>query len=205
MKVAALVAFCVMFALQSVGQQELGSTSATTSIPTGSDRSQEIRAQNNPIVKLYAEQIKTLKLGSVDFLGKLDVYQKAYSRAPKGTTAVSSLQISDLSAGGTSAATAQEPMILKAARELLIAYRVSEKQNIKMNELIRERAKTPGLVEAVANIMATGKPGKQNTTTGAKEKTLNMEMIAPEVKDSAVNSIMSACKELSFNCQVAQK
>jgi len=204
MKVAKLVAFCVMFTLQSVGQQELGSTSATTSIPTESDRSQEIRAQSNPIVKLYAEQIKKLKLGSVDFLGKLDVYQKVYSRAPKGTTAASSLQISDLSSG-SSAATAQEPMILKAARELLIAYGVSEKQNIKMNELIKERAKTPGLVEAVANIMATEKPGKQNTTTGSTGKALNVEVIAPEVKTSAVDSIMSACKELSFKCQTAQQ
>jgi hypothetical protein len=192
MRVITLFAFFVIFGLQSMGQQELGSTSATMSIPTGSDRTQEIRAQNNPIVKLYADQIKILKLGSVDFLNKLDVYQKVYLRAPKGTTPVSSLRVSDLSSGAPSPLTAQEPPILKSARELLIAYGVAEQQNIRINELIKERGKTPGLVEAVASIMATEKSGKRN-------------IIAPDVKDSAVDSIMAACKELSFNCQTIEK
>ena len=202
MKIVALIALVGMFGLLCAGQQELGSTSTTSSIPTGSDRSQEIRAQNNPIVKLYGDKIRRLKLGSVDFLDTLDVYQKACSRALKGTAGVSSLEISDLSSGGTSQATAQEPIILKTARELLVAYPVAEEKHIKMNELIKERAKTAGLVEAVANIIATEKPTKQTTTKG---QALTMQMIAPEVKDSVVDSIMSACRELSFKCQTNLK
>jgi hypothetical protein len=126
-------------------------------------------------------------------LDKLDVYQKAYSRAPKSTPAVLGLQISDISSIGTAPTAANEPAILRAARELLIAYGVAEKQDIKINELIKERAQTPDLIGAVAHVMET--KGHGNTAA----------LIGPEVKNTALDSIMSACTDLSFKCQTAQK
>jgi hypothetical protein len=197
MKLAMLIALVGMFSLPCTGQHELGSTSPTSSIPTGSDRSPEIRAQGSPIVRLYANQLKKLALGSVDFLNKLDVYQKAYSRAPRAAGTVSSLEI------GTPSSTSSmpEPMILKAAQELLIAYGVSEQGNIKVDQIIKERAKSPGLWQAVAKTMETAKPGNQTTSRGSKQQTLNMEALPPDVKDSALNSILSACSNLGFACR----
>ena len=86
--------------------------------PTGSDRSAQIRAQDNPIVMAYADQLKKLGVGSVDFLNRLDVYQKAYSRGVKVSAgALSSLEISRPS-GKPTRSSASEPMVLKAAQEL---------------------------------------------------------------------------------------
>jgi len=205
MRFVTLVALVALLLLPCSAQQELGSTSATSSIPTGSDRNAEIRAENNPIVKAYGDKIRKLGIGSVDFLNQLDVYQRAYSRAPNPSTgAFSSLEIKAVVPTGPTPPSTPEPTILKAAQELLIADLVSKQQNIKLNQLMKARSLSPGLYEAVAALMEAKRSGNQAVQVG-KGQAVKMDLIPPDAKDAALESIMTACNNLGFTCRQPNK
>ena len=70
---------------------------------------------------------------------------------------------------------------------------------------MKVRSHSPGLYEALAASIETTKPGNQAATKGGKEQTLNMEVIPHDVKDSAMESIISACSDLGFTCKPPQK
>src|SRR4029077_3394248 len=182
--VKTILLLALLSAAPCFAQSELGSASASGSIPTNRDRGAELRARESPIVQLYSTQINQLKITPMQYLSNLESLSKADAKALSlNKTGASAMSFNDTdsdanrstSGARTTHPTVTESRMLELARELLVAYEISEAQNVPLKEIIKARTQNVRLDYALAAVL------QKNSRVYAKSAG-NVETFAPRTQ-----------------------